>query len=140
MSRGFSKSESSFAFANGGRARFQKRWRPAIDHIISRRKASPTKAGDRDLLDLLLSLRDAETGEALSNAEIRDQCATMFFAGSETTARLMFWASYPLAMDAEEQASVRKEIAAFPPQRISGLDDLQNWRRLRSMLLEALRL
>ena len=93
-----------------------------------------------DLLDLLLSLRDAETGAALSDAEIRDQCATMFFAGSETTARLMFWASYLMAMDLEEQTAVRKEIAAFPPERINGFDDLQNWRRLRSLLLEALRL
>ncbi len=137
---GFSKSENSFAFANGRRARFQKRWSAAIDEIISRRKASPTRTGHRDLLDLLLSLRDAETGEPLSDAEIRDQCATMFFAGSETTARLMFWASYLLAMDPEEQASVREEIAAFPPERINNLDDLQNWRRLRNVLLEALRL
>ncbi len=137
---GFSNSEDSFAFANGKRARFQKRWFSAIDQIISRRKASPTKTGHRDLLDLLLSLRDAETGEALSDAEIRNQCATMFFAGSETTARLMFWASYLLAMDSEEQASVRKETTAFPPERINGLDDLQNWQRLRSVLLEALRL
>ena len=88
----------------------------------------------------MLSLKDAESGEALSDAEIRDQCATMFFAGSETTARLMFWASYLLAMDPEEQASVHKEITAFPPDRISGLDDLQNWQRLRNVLLEALRL
>jgi cytochrome P450 len=136
----FSKSEDSFAVVNGQRKRFQKRWFAAIDQIISRRRASPAKAGHRDLLDLLLSLRDAETGETLSDAEIRDQCATMFFAGSETTARLMFWGSYLLAMDSEEQASVREEIAAFPPERINGLDDLQNWQRLRNVLLEALRL
>ncbi len=136
----FATSENSFAFVNRKRTCFQQRLFPAIDRIISRRKASPTKAGHRDLLDLLLSLKDAETGEALSDAEIRDQCATMFFAGSETTARLMFWASYLLAMDREEQASVREEIAAFPPQRINGLDDLQNCPRLRSVLLEALRL
>jgi cytochrome P450 len=103
-------------------------------------RASPAKAGHRDLLDLLLSLRDAETGETLSDAEIRDQCATMFFAGSETTARLMFWASYLLAMDSDEQASVREETTALPPERINGIDDLQNWQRLRSVLLEALRL
>jgi cytochrome P450 len=87
-----------------------------------------------------LRLTDAETGEALSDAEIRDQCATMSFAGSETTARLMFWASYLLAMDPEEQGSVREEIAACPPERISGLDDLLTWRRLRNVLLETLRL
>ena len=136
----FAKSEDSFAFVNKKRTRFQKRWFPAIDRIISQRRASPAKAGHRDLLDLLLSLGDAETGETLSVAEIRDQCATMFFAGSETTARLMFWASYLLAMEPEEQASLRTEIAAFPPERINGLDDLQNWRRLRNVLLEALRL
>jgi hypothetical protein len=52
----FSKSEDSFAFVNGQRTRFQKRWFSAIDQILSRRRASPTKAGHRDLLDLLLSL------------------------------------------------------------------------------------
>ena len=54
--------------------------------------------------------------------------------------RLMFWASYLLAMDPEQQSSVRKEIVAFPTERISGLDDIQNWPRLRNVLLEALRL
>ena len=135
-----SRSDNSFAFANRKRARFQKRWFAAIDQIISQRKASSANGGHRDLLDVLLALRDADSGEALSDAEIRDQCATMFFAGSETTARLMFWASYLLAMDPEEQASVHMEITAFPPDRISGLDDLQNWQRLRNVLLEALRL
>ena len=116
-STGFRKAKNSFAFTNRKRARFQKRWFAAIDQIISGRRASPTKAGHRDLLDLLLSLRDGETGEALSDAEIRGQCATMFFAGSETTARLMFWASYLLAMDPEERrASARKS----PPFRRSG--------------------
>ena len=52
----------------------------------------------------------------------------------------MFWASYLLAMDSEEQSSVREEVVAFPPERVMSLDDLQNWRRLRNVLLEALRL
>ncbi len=137
---GFSKSESSFGFSNGRRARFQRQWSAAIDEIIAQRKATPTTAGDRDLLDLLLTITDAETGQPLSDAEIRDQCATMLFAGSETTARLMFWASYLLTMDPEEQASVRRETIAFPPERITSLEDVQNWPRLRNVLLEALRL
>ena len=63
-----------------------------------------------------------------------------FFAGSETTARLLFWACYLLAMDSDEQTRVREEVTAFRPERIDGPDDLQNWRRLRNVLLEALRL
>src|SRR5271166_4307786 len=58
---GFSKSESSFALANFRRARFQNHWRPVIDQFVLRRKASPTSAGHRDLLDLL-NIGDAETG------------------------------------------------------------------------------
>ena len=70
---------------------------------------------DRPIVRMMRSARrlafsSAETGEALADAEIRDQCATMSFAGSETTARLMFWASYLLAMD-----------------------PLQNWPRLRNV-------
>ena len=137
---GFARSENTFAFANGRRARFQKQWSAAIDKIISQRKASPTKADHRDLLDLLLGTQGRRNRRSAVGRRIRDQCATMFSAGSETTARLMFWASYLLAMDPEEQANVREEVAAFPPERISGLDDLQAWQRLRCLLLEALRL
>jgi len=62
------------------------------------------------------------------------------FCGSETTARLLFWACYLLAMDSDEQTRVREEVTAFRPEQIDGPDDLQNWRRLRNVLLEALRL
>jgi cytochrome P450 len=43
-------------------------------------------------------------------------------------------------MDSEEQTRVREEVTAFRPERIGGPDDLQNWRRLRNVFLEALRL
>jgi cytochrome P450 len=100
---GFAPSEDSFGFALGKRRRFQSKWFAAIAAIIVERKAEPKSAGHRDLLDLLLELKDAETGETLSDDEIRDQSATMFFAGSETTARLMFWAAHLLTLDREEQ-------------------------------------
>jgi cytochrome P450 len=115
-------------------------WFGAIEAIIAERKDRPRHGQHRDMLDLLLSIVDKDTGEALSNAGIRDQCGTMFFAGSETTARLMFWAAYLLTQDLEEQGRVRTEITAFPVERVSTLDDLKHWPRLRNVLLEALRL
>ena len=136
----FARTEASLPFFTRKRRRFQQRWFAAIDAIVSQRRGQPRNPESRDLLDMLLSLRDADTGENLSDEEIRDQCATMFFAGSETTARMMFWAAWLLTQDAAEQEAVRKEIAAFPPDRIAGIEDLQNWPRLRNVLLEALRL
>jgi cytochrome P450 len=97
-------------------------------------------AAKRDLLDLLIAARDPEAGGALAPEEIRDQCATMIFGGYETTARLLFWASYLLTLDPTEQERLRAEVRAFPPERVASLDDLARWPRLRLVLLEALRL
>jgi cytochrome P450 len=137
---GFAKSETSFAFALGGRRSFQKRWFSAVDAIVAARRRAPHDASHRDLLDLLIATRDPETGEPLAADEVRDQCAAMIFAGYETTARLLFWASYLLTLDHGEQARLRAEVAAFPPERVATLDDLGQWPRLRLVLLEALRL
>ena len=136
----FAKSETSFAFALGKRRAFQQRWFSAVDAIVSARRGTPRDAGHQDLLDLLIAVRDPETGASLAADEVRDQCATMIFAGYETTARLLFWASYLLTLDQAEQTRLRAEVAAFPPERVTTLDDLGHWPRLRRVLLETLRL
>ena len=137
---GFARTAESFAFAMGGRRRFQRAWSDTIGTLVATRRESRAKAAHGDLLDLLLAARDPESGEALSEAEVRDQCSTMLVAGFETTARLLFWATYLLTLDVAEQNRVRIELAAFPPERIRSLDDVLNWPRLRQTLLEALRL
>jgi cytochrome P450 len=136
----FAKSETSFGFALGRRRAFQKRWLSAVDAIVTARRSAPHDTGQQDLLDLLIAVRDPETGEPIAADEVRDQCATMIFGGYETTARLLFWASYVLTLDHGEQARLRAEVAAFPPERVATLDDLSHWPRLRLVLLEALRL
>ena len=136
---GLANQDSDFAWAEGKRRRFQRDWFAEVDRLVDERRGGP--AGQhRDLLDLLLAARDPESGEALSAAEVRDQSATMLFAGFETTSRLLFWAIYLLALDPIEQARLRREIAASPPERVRRLEDMQAWPRLRQVLLEALRL
>lgn len=50
--------------------------------------------GDRsDILTLLMSARD-ETGEGMSDVELRDELMTLLFAGHETTASALAWALY----------------------------------------------
>lgn len=137
---GFARMETSFAFTTRKRRQFQTAWHTAVDALVAARRAAPRTAAHGDLLDLLIAARDSETGDALSDTEIRDQSATMLVAGHETTARLLFWATFLLTLDPAEQARLRSEIAAFPPERVSTLDDLQNWPRLRQTLYETLRL
>lgn len=137
---GFAKTETSFAFTLGRRRAFQRRWFAAVDAVVDARRHAPEDAGHRDLLALLLAVRDPESGNLLAPDEVRDQCATMIFAGYETTARLLFWASYLLTLAPAEQDRLCAEVDAFPPQKVATLEDLGQWPRLRLVLLEALRL
>src|SRR5260370_35562405 len=134
------RDESAFWFATRKRRAFQKAWFSAVDEVVALRSRSRHDGEHRELLDLLLAARNVETGEALSANEVRDQCATMIFGGFETTARLLFLASYLLTLDLPEQERLRAEVAAFSPERVSSLDDLANWPRLRMTILETLRL
>ena len=91
------------------RARFRKRWTPFLSQIIEARAADATPRTNRDLLDLLMAARNPETGAAFTYAEVRDQVATMILAGHETTAVLLFWAIYLLALAPDLQDQVARE-------------------------------
>lgn len=132
------KGADDLLFMDGERRRLGKRWFTAVDALIEERRAKP-HSEVRDLLDRLLAARN-EDGSPLPDQEIRDQCSSMLAAGFETTSRLLFWATYLLALDPATQDRVRAEVLAFPAQRVAGLDDLKHWPLLRSVLFETLRL
>jgi cytochrome P450 len=134
------RTETSFSFALLTRRRMMRVWSGILDEIIALRRESPAPAASRDLLDLLISARDPETGEALSNEEIRDQSSTMLVAGYETAARALFWTVYLLTLDQAEQNRLHMETAAYLPEQVTRLEELRNWPRLSSVILEALRL
>lgn len=91
------------------RARFRKRWTPFLGRIIAARATEAAPRSSRDLLDLLMAARSPETGAAFTEAELRDQVATMILAGHETTAVLLFWAAYLLTLAPELQEQVARE-------------------------------
>lgn len=66
-----------------------------VDAIISERRARP--ADSNDLLNLMLTAADPETGETLDDINIRYQVLTFLIAGHETTSGLLTFAlSYML--------------------------------------------
>jgi cytochrome P450 len=72
------------------------RARRRIDQLIydeiAERRTHPD-ASRNDILTLLMSARD-EAGEALTDAELRDELITLLLAGHETTATAITWALY----------------------------------------------
>lgn len=132
------KGAEDLTFLDGERRRMGARWFKAVDTLVEERRRNP-HSEVLDMLDRLLAARD-EDEHPLPDQEIRDQCSSMLAAGFETTSRLLFWATYLLALDPVTQSRVRAEVAAFPAERVASLDDLKAWPLLRSVLLETLRL
>lgn len=71
---------------------------------IGQRRSQP--APDRtDVLSLMMAVRD-EAGQALSDAELRDELLTLLFAGHETTATTLAWAFYQI----HRQPQIREKL------------------------------
>jgi cytochrome P450 len=111
----------------------------AVQRIIcARRRHIDPDAGD--LLSLVLAARDPESGEALSDVEIRDQVLTFVLAGHETTALTLTWALYLLTSHPEVETRVRDEARRVLGERLPTSDDIPQMPYTRMVVEETLRL
>jgi cytochrome P450 len=78
--------------------------------IAKRRKEKVAGKVFEDLLELLLSTKDADTGAVMTNKEIRDELATVFAAGHDTTSYALTWTLYLLAQHLEVLKKLQQEV------------------------------
>lgn len=108
-------------------------------HIEERRALPFAQAPQDDLLAMLLAVRD-ESGQGLSDTELRDQCLVMFQAGHDTSATALLWWSWLMASHPAAQQKAHREVQAVLGQREPGAADLPALDWLRASLEEAMRL
>lgn len=111
------------------------RIRDFVDDIVAERTTTPTD--DTDLLNLMLSTHDPDTGSALPADNIRNQVITFLIAGHETTAALLEVALHHLAADQSLQDRLRAETTqrqSFDYTAVTGM------RLIRQTLNECLRM
>lgn len=111
----------------------------AVHRIIRERRRSGNEDGD-DLLGMLMGARDEETGEGMSDRQIRDEVTTIYLAGHETTAVTLSWAWYLLSRSPDVARRVREEVRRVIGDRTPGVDDLKGLAYTRAVLDETLRL
>jgi cytochrome P450 len=116
----------------------------ALDEVVMgtirlRRSRHPC-AGGADLLSLLMAARDAETGEGMSDRQLRDEVMTLMLAGHETTAMALSWTLALLSRHPAVRRALEEELAGELGGRPPTIEDLPRLRTTRMVLDESMRL
>lgn len=108
-----------------------------IYHILETRRRQQHDRGD--LLSMLLQAQD-ESGQGMSDQQVRDEAMTLFIAGYETTANALTWTWYLLTQHPEIYERVCEEVDRVLAGRGPTSDDLPNLPYTLQVLKESLRL
>lgn len=111
--------------------------RVVLGIIEERRRRADRPA---DLLSMLLDAKDEESGESMSDAQLRDELMTLVLAGHETTANAMVWTFHLLSEHPEIAAKLRAELDTKLGARAPGLPDLKNLPYTDAVMKESMRL
>jgi len=87
-----------------------------------------TEEEKRDILSVMINVRDDETGKGMSDQLIQDSSYTFLLAAHDTTATALTWLTFRIAKDPVHQARVRAEIEEFSKRNeeltLEMIDDL----------------
>lgn len=106
--------------------------------IIADRKRKGEES--HDLFSILSRATDPETGEAMSERQLRDEIITIFFAGHETTAQALTWSWYLLANYPEVEEKLHEEVDRVLGGRTPTEAELQNLTYTSMVVDESMRL
>jgi cytochrome P450 len=109
--------------------------------IADRRQGGGGKHSEMDdLLNVLINARDEETGELMSDRQVRDEVMTMLIAGHETVASALTWTWFLLSSHTDEQECLRSEVVRVLNGRLPAATDLPDLPYTAQVFSEALRL
>ena len=106
--------------------------------MIESRRRSPNDHAD--LLSLLFSAQDVDTGCGMPDRQLRDEVMSLFLAGHETTANALSWTLFLLAQHPEVRKKLREELYRCLGEDRPALNQLENLNYLDRVIRESLRL
>ncbi|MGI8469506.1 MAG: cytochrome P450 [Pyrinomonadaceae bacterium] len=116
--------------------------RKTLDEIIYKIIETRRKSGEDtgDLLSMLLLAQDEETGGAMTDKQVRDECLTLFLAGHETTANALVWTFYLLSQNPESEKKFHAELDAVLNGKPLTPEDYPRLKYTEQILAESMRL
>ena len=112
--------------------------RDAVDYVIAERRRHPSDSAD--LLSMLMAARDEDTGEGMTDEQLRVEVTTFLLAGQETTSLALTWTWYLLSQHAAARQRLEDEIDTVLDGRPPEYADLANLPYTRMVVDEAMRL
>ncbi|MFL5458069.1 MAG: cytochrome P450 [Myxococcales bacterium] len=109
-----------------------------VGAIVAEKRAR--RSEEPDLLSMLMSARDEETGEQMTDAQLRDEVVTMVLAGHETTAVALSWAWALLDRHRGAREKLLAELASVLGGRAPTVADVPRLAYTRALIDEAMRL
>ena len=129
-------------FAKKGQARLEAAigtMNTLVDQVIAERRANPTSEGD--LLNLMLEAKDPQSGEKLTDLNIRYQILTFLIAGHETTSGMLSFAFYQLLRHPHVLSQAYAEVdRVLPGDKRPDMADVAKLDVIERILKETLRL
>ncbi len=108
--------------------------------IAERRSGRARDEARRDLLSMLMAARDEESGEAMSDRQLRDEALTLIIGGHETTATVLDWTFYLLSRHPEVERRLRAHVVSVLGDRDPTPDDLPRLGYVSQVVQESMRL
>lgn len=109
-----------------------------VRELVARRRREGGPADD--LLALLMEAQDEETGERMSDTQLRDEVMTLLLAGHETTANGLCWAFVLLSRHPEVRRRLEAELREVLGGRSPTAEDVPRLSYTRQVVDEVLRL
>ena len=109
-----------------------------IDDVLDERSTRSDK-GD-DLVGLMLSVRDPETGEGMSRTQIASELMTFMLAGHETTSNALSWTFRWLSLNPDARDRMFAEIDDVVGDRTPDMEDAERLPWTRAVIEESMRL
>ena len=111
-----------------------------VRQMIAERRTLGQAKSPPDLLSTLLFTQDEETGETMSDQQLRDELVTLYIAGHETTAVLLNWTWVLLSQHPDIAIELQAELAEVLQGRSPTFDDLPQLPLTTAIIKEVLRL
>ena len=122
-----------------GRRRFEQAvetLNQVVARIVRERRRNPT---NDDVVSMLLAARD-ESGEAMSDRQVRDEVMTLLLAGHETTALALTFTFFLLAQHGDVERNLVAELDEVLGGEAPTVADLDDLTYLEQVVTESMRL